>query len=183
MGAAAQDGEVTLPGMTISKDCRTQNIDYALTLFVNQVNDNAIDNVTIRQSASEFADVLPTTWQELRDRYWLHQIKSTDIHWMTGAGWYAGVKAAGKCDEPLFREQMSRLAATLKRLVKDREQETVAVIDAVAIAASVPIGFVYNAIESRLLDREFKMVGASWSGHSNPRVIIRIPINFGHSPL
>jgi hypothetical protein len=158
-------------------------MDHALTLLVRDLQDKAVNEMPFYVDRPEYADIFSTTWQELRDCFMLTQIPQTQMHWLTGSGWYAGVKVSGKTNEPSFTQQMRKLSATLKDYVKGRQDERLVTVYHVAEDARLPFGFVYNAIESRLLDHEFNMKGAEWTIQKNPKIVIRVPLNFGLEPL
>jgi len=158
-------------------------MEHALSVLVRDLQDKAVSEMVFYADRPEYADIFSTTWQELRDRVMLTQIPQTQIHWLTGPGWYEGVKVSGLRNNPWFVQYMSKLSATLKDYVKGRQDERLVTAYNVAQDASLPFGFVYNAIESRLLDREFNIRGAEWTIQRAPKLIIRVPPNFGHKPL
>ncbi len=169
--------------MTISKEDRPVNMEQALTLLIRDLQDKAVNEMVFYVDRPEYTDIFSTTWQELRDRFMLTQIPQTHMHWLTGRGWYTGMKVSGKTSDPSFAQQMSKLSATLKNYVRGRQDEKLVTVFNVAQDASLPFGFVYNAIESRLLDQEFNMKGAEWTIQRDPKLVIRVPPNFGHEPL
>jgi hypothetical protein len=169
--------------MTISTAQRLANLELALKFFIRDLEGHAINLATFASDEPKYKEILPTTWEELRQRFLLTQLRHTDMHRLTGLGWYAGVKASGLADNPEFKRQMRKLAATLKSYVKGRHEPELVTLGDVERDSGLSQEFIYNAIESQLLDREFNKKGADWTQQSDPKIVIRVPVNFGHEPL
>ena len=168
--------------MTVSRDARVDNLAKALKLVTQEVGENPMWLVFIDGKKPEYQDILPTTWKEMVDR---HMVK--DHGWgtyqLTGYGWLEGVQLLALPETPGFRQKMSGLAATLKRRVKGRQQEALVDVWTVAKESGVTVDFVWNAIESKLLDNCFGMKGASFNPNDQNRHCVIIPIDFGMEPL
>lgn len=168
--------------MTVSRDERLGNLAKALKLMTQEVGENAMRCVFIEANKPEYQDILPTTWKELVDRCMVR-----DYGWgtyqLTGCGWLEGVLLLGLPETSEFRQKMSRLASTLKDRVKGRQQEALVDVWAVATESGVSEDFVWNAIESQLLDNCFKIKGAAFDPCDQNRNYVIIPIDFGMQPL
>jgi hypothetical protein len=168
--------------MTVSRDTRMDNLAKALKLMTQEVGENAIFRVVIEADKPEYAGILPTTWKELVDRYMVKD-HGWDRYQLTGFGWLKGVQLLGLPEAPEFKRKMSQLAAALKGQVKGRQQEALVDVWAVAKESGVSEDFVWNAIESRLLDSCFRIKGAAFDPCDQNRNYVIIPIDFGMEPL
>jgi hypothetical protein len=168
--------------MTVSRNARIDNLANALKLMTQEVGENTMWSVFIDANKPEYQDILPTTWKDLVDRYMVK-----DHGWgryqLTGRGWLKGVKLLDLPETPEFNQKMSQLAATLKSRVKGRQQEALVDVWTVAKESGVTVDFVWNAIESKLLDNCFSMKGASFNPNDQNRHYVIIPIDFGMEPL
>ena len=72
------------------------------------------------------------------------------------------------------------MSEALKKRVKAREESAFVGIVVLAKETGLPENFIFNAIESQLLEERFNMIGASWFGPGGDRTgVIGIPVVFG----
>jgi hypothetical protein len=138
--------------------------------------------VALDASDSKFNDIIATTWQELHERKLVVHLKNTNLYYLTGPGWLKGLEVSGILDDSAFKAKAGKLSATLKGYLNGRNEALVNTFD-VEKDSSLPYGFVYNAIDSRLLQKLFGQKGAEWYSVKPAKLVIRIPSNFGHDPL
>jgi hypothetical protein len=85
--------------------------------------------------------------------------------WRTGAG-----------DQPELRESSGKLASTLKGFVKGRHEDTVVELSRLANESGLSSTWIFNAIESNLIELLHRKRGAQWEDRG---MLVRIPVNFG----
>jgi hypothetical protein len=68
----------------------------------------------------------------------------------------------------------------LKRAMKEGRKLSHAYPDAVSKEAGISEDFVYNVIESGLIEHLFRRTGATWESSQYKGKLIRIPTTFGH---
>jgi len=169
--------------MTLSADDRRRDMGLARELIIQAVGGHALDSVECDTDEPPFNQILPTTWKVLEDRVLIRRTPGWGRRCeLTGDGWYVCMKALGKFNEPEFHGMMQTLAAALQKQIKGRRDEALVYAESLANAAGLPLDFVFNAIESRLLDHEFNIEGAYWDEHGRTGMWIRVPIDFGHPP-
>lgn len=171
--------------MTISKDKRLLDMQNALVLMMDALGAQALDAVDFVSYQTPFDKVMPTTWDELESRGLVEITNRWNVNTyaLTGAGWYRGLKETEKISDPDFRHQMDKLQKTLKDR-SERQEDVWADAEDVARSAGVSLDFVYNAIESQLLDHERDIYGAEWDLRVGKRgSVIRIPRRFGQKRL
>lgn len=162
--------------MTLSPKKRSEAIHEALSLVLIRIGEERFDVAGIYFSQEPFNCIPMTTWYELQERGWSKRWIGQRGCTLTGSGWREAIRATGRLDDGGFADGLSRLSATLKGYVKGRSDDSYAKTRSVATDSSVTAEFVFNVIESRLLDHHFKIYGAEWSDRPH---VIRVPLNFG----
>ena len=172
--------------MTISREDRARDRHNALLSMMTSLGAQAIDAVNFPSFEPPLSEVKRTTWDDLVDVRFVEVVSrwNGNTYALTGKGWYAGLKATGKINDPTFRQDMSRLSAALKDAVKGRHKDAFVYVSDVATQRGLSEDFIYNAVESRLLDREFGGYGAEWEVRAAKRgTMIRVPVRFGMERL
>jgi hypothetical protein len=165
--------------MSLSEKERVENLEYALRLIVRDIGDNSILTSFIPHDGSEYANILNTTWKELKSRTIIRSLNIRPPRYvMTGYGWIVALKASGEFDSEGFKEKVGKLSAALKRQVKGRHDKAFPTIHHIAQASELPVGFIISAIESNLTGKLFNEVGAKWLNNS-AGLIVEVPLNFG----
>lgn len=145
--------------------------------------DRALDSEIFTLNEDPFLQIPNTTWRELEERDFTVNLTGPGCPpqcRLTGLGWYEAVRVTDRVDGPQFKTQMSRLTAAMKDHVKGRRQDAYIDSHELASVAGVSEDFIFNAIESRLIDRHFNIAGAEWEHQWKS---IRIPLEFGLRPL
>jgi hypothetical protein len=94
----------------------------------------------------------------------LTQIDAPHLEWLK-QGALSGLKATGQIKSAEFQAKVGRVMGALKDQVKGRQAEGCAYTDTIANQAGVSVHFVYNVIESSLIEDLF---GRQWAGsHSS----------------
>ena len=168
--------------MTLSPQTREEAVRQALTLLLQRVGDESFDVCPIFYSDAPFVQIPRTTWYELRDRGWVNPLRKTPHLGCTlsGSGWIQALEVTGRIDAHDFLDRLKRLTSTLKNVVKGRNADEYVKTRGVASAIGTSPQFVFNVIESRLIDHHFRIYGAEWSDRPH---VIRVPLNFGMHPL
>jgi len=149
------------------------------------VGDEYFIQVVVKPSTKEFEDVLATTWRELLDDALIDDKRSSfgsPAFRLTAAGWLRAMLLSGTADTPDCRDRCTRLARALKSVVKGRNShyDGLTTEDAIAAEADLPVGWVFNAIESRLLGVVFPK--DRWDATLDKRTI-RVSPTFGLNHL
>jgi hypothetical protein len=76
-------------------------------------------------------------------------------------------------------EKAGRLSAALKRYVKGRREDGGTTRQGLATDSGLDEAFVYDAIDSHLLQELFGTVDASWAPEDQMKNYIDIPLDFG----
>jgi len=168
--------------MSLSKKQRVTSLADVLTLMLERLGDKAIDAEIYYQNEDPFDGVPQTTWREL-EKFGLTKRFDTIGHpqWqLTGVGWCKALSITKRLSDPQFVSRLSKLTAAMKDAVKGRSEDAYLYVDELVSTSGLGEGFVINAIESRLIDRHFKIQGAKWE---HPGKSVRVPLNFGLRPL
>lgn len=171
--------------MSVSDVDRREDKQRTLCRMFALVGDKYLIEVLVTPSAKEFEDVLPTTWRELLDDGLIDDKCSSfgsPAFRLTAAGWLRAMLVSGTADTPDCRDRCTRLARALKSVVKGRNShyDGLTTEDAIAAAAELPAGWVFNAIESRLLGVVFPK--DRWDATLDKRTI-RVSPTFGLNHL
>ncbi len=130
------------------------------------------------------SEINPTTWTELRDKGYVAPLFSTTSrsYGLTGRGYLKALRVAGITERGDFKSQLGVLAATLKKYVKGRQQAAFVNIDSVQQESGLSSGFIFNCIDSNLLEVCFNKKGAQWANGFRGTVIVVQP-TFGQEPV
>jgi hypothetical protein len=171
--------------MSISDAERRQNKQLALCRMLTMVGDRYLVEVAVDPADKEFETVLSTTWRELLDDGLVDDEFSSfgsPAFRLTAAGWLRAMLVSGTADTAECRERCTRLARALKSIVKGRgsHYDELTTEHEVAAAADLPVGWVFNAIKSRLLGVVFPQ--DRWDATIDKRTI-RVSPTFGLNHL
>lgn len=168
--------------MSFSKKDREENKNAALRKMLAAVGDQRYFQVRLDPQNPEFSDVYQTTWADLKDQGLIERYSANRGmgYSLSGAGWIEALSTAGEFDKKAFQERVGKLAATLKGYVKGREKDEDKQFSEVVGDSGLPPGWVFNAIDSNLLELRHGRKGVRWlTGPGGRGRFIRIPLNFG----
>jgi hypothetical protein len=142
--------------MSKSDDERREDKRRTLMLMLSELGDQHIWQGRAVPSQPPFSDVLQTTWRELMDDGLIEDKLSTmgqSVFRLTPHGWIRAVTISGQVDASAMRESCTKLVRALKAVVKGRgsHYDEFTSVDAIASSAGLSMGFVFNAVKSRLL--------------------------------
>lgn len=170
--------------MTLSDRARTKNALLAMTLLLEELEDEAIDQRLFASDNTKFAEIAPTTWKELISAELISPVTVgvSTYYRFTPEGWFEALARTDRlgCEE--VRERMARLNATLKSFVDERHADVPVAFDRVVNESNVPAGWVFNAIDCRLVNRATRRRDATWLEGGRGRVVI-VPLDFGLTAL
>lgn len=171
--------------MSVSDADRRQDRERTLCAMLAVLGDRYLVEVAVEPSDTGFEDVLTTTWRELLDDGLIDDKFSTlggAAFRLTAAGWLRAMLLSGTVDTPECRDRCARLARALKAVVKGRPShyDGLTTEHAVAAAADLPIGWVFNAVKARLLGVVFPK--DRWDATVDKRTI-RVSPTFGLNHL
>jgi hypothetical protein len=167
--------------MTVSGERRRKDTQAALRMMAGEVgDDDSLYQISWSEDEPQFADLIPTTWDELEERFLIKNqgtLNGPRRYCLTPAGWVEGLQEAGVFNSPEFRARCIDLVKYFKRHVAGRRAP--ALISREALRSDgLPFGWVLNVLRSRLLHEMFpeRRMNAEWDEWSN---IIRVPVTFG----
>src|ERR1700720_872692 len=164
--------------MTISRAHQTQNVDLAFRLLVAELGDRAILVTFFDPRSDSYKEILATTWKELCDQRWLEEreLYGYPHYRLTGSGWMEALWRAGAGEGPELRESSGKLARASKAHVKDRREDVIVELSKLAEESGLSPSWVFNAIESNLLEILHRKRGVQWEDRG---ILVKIPLNFG----
>ena len=168
--------------MSLSRQGRLDNLEFALKLFVRDIADNYYREVYFSPEGTEYEKILLTTWQETQDEGYLSKVAYNRFQ-LTGYGWLKGFELLGLMDSEEYRERLGRLSKAMKDRVKGRQEHVLVTSITLANETGLPLGFIRNVVDTGLMSRMFNRVDAEWSSYSDTQFAIRIPANFGLEKL
>ena len=171
--------------MSVSDDDRREDKRRTLCDMLALVGDRYVIEVAVNPESAEFAHVLQTTWRELLDDGLIDDKVSSmgsRAFRLTAGGWLRAMLLSGTVDTSECRERCTRLAQALKEVVKGRDShyDGLTTENAIAAAADLPVGWVFNSIKSRLLGVVFPK--DRWDAIIDKRTI-RVSPTFGLNHL
>jgi len=168
--------------MSLSVESRRNNFEEALRLMVQEVGDAYFGRVFIDIGSERYANILGTTWKELKDRF-LVALPFFGTAILTPYGWLEGVKLLQLQETSTFIDHMARLSAALKGLVKGREHEALTSTWQLSEMTGIDTEIILNLIESRAIQEFFGVNGAELDVNDTNRNCILVPIDYGLRPL
>ena len=138
--------------MSFSKAERESNLQSALKLLMEEVDERAIRITFINPATQNYEGIYETSWIELQDRYLIAKAPIGYVT-LTGYGWRTGLKIVGK-DNSDTREKLGRICSSLKASVKGRANAGgIAFVspEGVARETGLEAGFVSNVIDGQLI--------------------------------
>lgn len=171
--------------MTLSKDQRIEDMARALVLMLERIGDRAIDAEEASVTEPPFDVVNQTTWIELRTRGWIRrfEVMGREAYFLTGSGWIRALEITGAVSDSGFDKNIGQLMAALKGLIEGRQAEASEHTDIVAQLARLSTDWIFNVIESNIIEQRYGRKGAHWDGHYPRGKAIRVPIDFGQAFL
>jgi hypothetical protein len=171
--------------MSVSDADRRQDKQRTLCSLLALVGDRHIFEVAAEPSDETFKRTLPTTWRELLDDGLIDDKLSTfggPAFRLTPAGWLRAMLVSGTVDTADCVDRCTRLAGALKSIIKGRNthHDGLTSDHEIAAAAQLPVGWVFNAIKSRLLGVVFPK--DRWDATIEKRTI-RVSPTFGLNHL
>jgi hypothetical protein len=168
--------------MSLSKEARFKNLEEAILLLMDRLRGRCFMAAVIDERYDIDKQILPTTWEELKDQGFVGQTNSRWSYTLTARGWIKGLKLLGEFDTAEMKAKVGTLCAVLKAKVKGRADDNYATVDEIARESGLADDFVRDAIESALIRELFGTKGAEWGSEGRGRSI-RIPKGFGLPPL
>jgi hypothetical protein len=149
------------------------------------LGDRCFVEVAVEPSDPGFDNALTTTWRELLDDGLIDDEFSTHggpAFRLTPAGWLRALLISGTADTPECRDRCARLARALKSVIKGRAShyDEFTSEDEIAEVANLPVGWVFNAVRSRLLTVVFPK--DRWDATID-KCLIRVSPTFGLNQL
>jgi hypothetical protein len=165
--------------MSVSEKDRLDNIELALRLMMQDLGEPYGWQEHDAKTA-KFGPVLRTTWEELAERG-LVNARTFDRYELTGPGWIAGLRVAGAFEDDEFRRKSGLLQKALKARIKPENRDQWGSADRTELANETGLSefFVYDAIDSHLLEALFDIVDAGWAEGDEMKNYIDIPPRFG----
>ena len=170
--------------MSLSKEDRLRNADEALQLMLELLGNKIISTFEFDIDKPPFeGQAYPTTWKYLEDQGLIERRDTLADRRcaLTGMGWLSGLQAIGAHRSPELTEQVGRIMSVLKNLVKGRQEMAFANAVAVAEEANVPVGLVYNIIDSHYILSVLGRIEAAW--YETGGFLIEVPVDFGLEEL
>jgi hypothetical protein len=138
--------------------------------------------ISVPPADPDFESLAPTTWRELVDEGLIEDRgeKPGPTFRLTPDGWIAGLELSGALIRQDIRERAITIRRALKARVKGRQEHYGAHVDVreLAFEVGLPVGWVWNAIRSNLLQAMFPddLMNAALDGRRE--LLIEIPPTF-----
>jgi hypothetical protein len=166
--------------MPIDPKRRASDRQRALILMVESQGDE--QRISVAPFDAEFAALVPTTWRELVDEGSIEERgeKPGPTYRLTPSGWLSGLQLSGAFSRQDVRERAITIRRALKERVKGRRDHYDALVDVRQFAGELrlPVGWVWNAMRSNLLQAMFPNDLMNASLDFRHELLIQIPPTF-----
>jgi hypothetical protein len=165
--------------MSLSKEARAAECGTVLESMLAALGASAIDESLFDPEHPPFRDSHSTTWDELAGQGWIEELEGT--YRLTGTGWLGALRLTKQLGDQRFLDSVGRALGAMKAHIKASGRKNAALVPLKQIAgeAGLPEGFVYNLIESRLVEEHHGRTGAKWRDKGR---MILIPRDFNIEP-
>ena len=127
-----------------------------LRIIVTAVGDEPIIPCHFQPSDPRFSDLLQTTFHELvRQSYIETTGERPPVYRLTPEGWLEGLRQLGELEGQRIHERAIAIVNALTARIKGRHSEEHFDVEALANEIGMPVGWVWNALASNLLERLF----------------------------
>ena len=172
--------------MTLSENDRRENLTLALRLIGDEVGEKHVGTELEREQPA-FKTIFPTTWEALVDAGHLYQ---TDIwhYQLTAKGWIEILRITGRLCSEEMKRNLGNLCGIFKKCLEEANQrlgqpnrthEEKIDISVVVSQSGFPEPWIYNVIDSYLIELCLKQIGIFWAEDDENKNYIIIPIDFG----
>lgn len=164
--------------MSYSTETRLKSQSDALLQLLQMLGENPVYMFEFCFRDPPLSDTPKTTIRDLEEFGYITEGDMFTRCYLAGGEWLKALELSSAIGSPELNEKAGKLSAHLKGLVKGRREDAYEDYRTVAAETGLSEGFVWNAIESRLLETLFKQKGAWWE-RSDWKTEIQIPLNFG----
>ena len=164
--------------MSYSIDARLKSQSDTLLQMFQMLGEHQVNLFEFFFRDTPLSDSPKTTIRELEENGYITQGDIFTRCYLTGDGWIKALELSGTIGSSEVNEKAGKLCAYLKRLIKGRNEDAYVDYRTLAAETGLSEGFVWNAIESRLLEVLFNQKGAWWE-RSDFKADIQVPLNFG----
>jgi hypothetical protein len=144
--------------MSLSKEARQRD---ALQLMLQRLGDRRISACFFDTTKPPFNAIQQTTWAELQQGSYLKA--NLKRYRLTAAGWLRALQESGLLQDPVFKQDVGKLVQSVKTNVKDRQRGTLMTVETIARDSGLSENWIYNAIESNVIEKQFGRTGATWA--------------------
>jgi hypothetical protein len=174
---------MSISRMSISKEERQTDTALALQLMLQHVGDRRISECFFDSTEPPFNAIQRTTWTELQESNCVKPFLDSQHYCLSGSGWLQALQETGTTRDRAFQRAAEKLLASIKKHVKGRQGNVRMVgLQTLARNSGLSENWIYNAIESNLIEAQFKRQGPTWV-HGFEGTAIHVPITFGRELL
>ena len=143
--------------MSLSKEERQRD---ALQLMLQRL-DGRISMCFFDTTKPPFNAIQQTTWAELQQSNYLKA--NLKRYRLTAAGWLRALQESGLIQDPVFQQDVGKLFQSVKNNIKDKDRPrgTLMTVETIARDSGLSENWIYNAIESNLIEKQFGRTGAA----------------------
>ena len=165
--------------MSVSKEEPQTDTALALQLMLRHVGDRKISDCIFDSTESPFNAIQRTTWTELQENNCVRPFLDSQHYGLTGRGWLRALEKAGTTRDRAFLRAAEKLLASIKKLVKGSQGGVrMVTLQTLARESGLSENWIYNAIESNLIEARYNKQGPTWV-HGFEGTAIHVPTRVG----
>jgi len=170
--------------MTKADEDRRSDAEKLLGALLEELREDAIDVRLFDPGRTEYAGFLKTSWSELEASEFIVStpVPPAFFYRLTPSGWIEALVRRGFLEDQSVRSRLATLASVLKRKIKGRTASAVATLDGLAQESAIPAGWIFNVVDSRLINRIYHKRDASWLEGARGR-LVAVPADFGMTEI
>jgi hypothetical protein len=165
--------------MSLTGPERRTDTAGALQLMLRHVGDRRISDWCFDAAQEPFDTIPQATWVELHEDGFVAPLRESPTKYtLTGKGWLRALQESGATREKAFRRKCNDLIAAIQKHVKGGSGARMISPHTLARVCDVSEDWIYNAVESNLIEAEFERHGIVWANGFEGKMI-HVPIGFG----
>lgn len=164
--------------MTLSAKGRQNYLYNAFEKILSELKDFAIDTYFFNPTIVPLNNFPLTTWADMREEGWItnHDVNGVQCFRLTGIGWLEALRVTEWLYNDEYTRRMGIIAAALKNKVKTRNSDVTIPLKTITDESGLPEGWIFNAIDSRLIEERWKRYSGYWLEKGR---LLFIPANCG----
>jgi len=164
--------------MSLAREGRPTDEAAALQLMLQNLGDRRISDCLFDVAQAPLNVVPQAIWLDLQENSYVEHSRDSRHYILTGRGWLRALQESRATQDKTFRRTVSNLIEAIKKHFKGGHVGRMVSPQTLAQESGIPENWIYNAVESNLIEGEFQKRGIVWANGFEGK-LIHVPAAFG----